>query len=132
MAPHRKYQREERVCEIHGLVEFYPSRYKPDVTYWTCRTCASEKEKKRLADRKQQLVTLAGGACILCGYDRCLRALHFHHKDRDTKAPELSTRTFLSLSYPARMREIKKCVLLCANCHAEVESGISELIATPE
>jgi len=34
---------------------------------------------------KVRLLEEAGGACYLCGYDRCARALHFHHVDPSTK-----------------------------------------------
>ena len=39
---------------------------------------------------KRHLVGEAGGACELCGYDRCLAALQFHHVDRATKRFALS------------------------------------------
>lgn len=75
---------------------------------------------------KQTLVREAGGRCVICGYSRCVAALQFHHVDPATK------RFSLSLKGVARALEVvraeaAKCVLLCANCHAEVESGVSIL-----
>jgi 5-methylcytosine-specific restriction endonuclease McrA len=75
---------------------------------------------------KQRLVEEAGGKCKACGYDRYLGALQFHHLDPSTKSFSLSrrgcTRAFAELK-----AEAAKCVLLCANCHAEVENGVAEV-----
>ena len=71
-------------------------------------------------------MTEAGGACAACGYSRYLGALAFHHVDptakRFTLAGEGVTRSLASAREEAR-----KCVLLCANCHAEVEAGLHAL-----
>jgi len=62
----------------------------------------------------------------VCGYDRAILNLHFHHVDPSTKSFGVSMCRGKSL---ARFREeAGKCVLLCANCHGEVESGV---IASP-
>ena len=72
------------------------------------------------------LIGEAGGACILCGYDRCVGALHFHHLDPDTKEFGISRRGF-TRSIQKMREEAAKCVLLCSNCHAEVEAGAATL-----
>ena len=75
---------------------------------------------------KEVLVEEAGGACHLCGYDRNVGALHFHHVDPDAKA--FGPAQHGEARSIARSRaEAAKCVLLCANCHAEVEAGIAQL-----
>ena len=71
---------------------------------------------------KQVLVKEAGGRCALCGYDRYVGALHFHHVDPSTKAFNLSRRG-VTISLARARAEAAKCVLLCGNCHAEVEAG---------
>jgi hypothetical protein len=74
---------------------------------------------------KQTLVAEAGGRCQICHYSRCLAALEFHHLDPSAKAFAVSKRGAHSI---ARLRtEVRKCVLLCSNCHAEVEAGLVEL-----
>lgn len=35
--------------------------------------------------RKQELVYIMGGKCVLCGYDKCIAALEFHHIDKSQK-----------------------------------------------
>ncbi|HEV2820015.1 MAG TPA: hypothetical protein VGW11_05860, partial [Solirubrobacteraceae bacterium] len=49
-------------------------------------------------------------------------ALHFHHVDPKTKAFSLSF-AGVTRSIAAAREEAAKCVLVCANCHAEVEAG---------
>jgi hypothetical protein len=74
---------------------------------------------------KQLLVGELGGRCRLCGYDRCSAALEFHHLDPSEKEFGVASRGARSI---ARLRaEASKCILLCSNCHAEVESGFSSI-----
>jgi hypothetical protein len=65
-------------------------------------------------------------ACAVCGYGRCLAALQFHHLDPASKRFNLSLKG-LARSYAEARAEAQKCVLLCANCHAEVEAGVLQL-----
>jgi hypothetical protein len=73
---------------------------------------------------KARLVHEAGGRCVICGYDRHIGALEFHHLDPSEKRLELS-RDGGTLSLDDARAEAKKCVLLCSNCHAEVEGGVT-------
>jgi transposase len=110
------------VCPIHGETEF---RRRPD-GYWRCLQCRSMHVSARRRRVKQTLVQEAGGCCVLCGYDRSVAALHFHHIDPEAKRFHLAYGGF-ARSLEAAREEAAKCVLLCANCHAEVESGIATL-----
>lgn len=71
----------------------------------------------------------AGGACVLCGYSRSLAGLQFHHVDPSEKAFSLSQEG-VTRSLARARAEAAKCVLLCANCHAEVEAGVARLPAS--
>jgi transposase-like protein len=94
-------------------------------THYRCAQCVIDAVANARHRIRRTLVDSAGGKCTLCGYDRHLAALQFHHLDRATKAFTLRNGDTRSL---ARMRaEAAKCVLLCANCHAEVESGAVQL-----
>ena len=75
-------------------------------------------------NRHRKLKELAGGECFLCGYNRCFRALEFHHLDPSKKSFALSV-TGCTMSFDKQLEETKKCVLLCANCHREVEDGLA-------
>ncbi len=67
-----------------------------------------------------------GGKCMVCDYNRCQRALSFHHLNPQEKDFDLSSRG-LTRSWERIKKEIDKCVLLCANCHMEVHDGITQL-----
>jgi transposase-like protein len=86
-----------------------------------CRSAAVSETRRRI---KRTLVEEAGGACLICGYAKCLSALEFHHRDRKTKLFALS---FVTRSLEKAREEAKKCTLLCSNCHAEVEAGVTTL-----
>ena len=68
------------------------------------------------------LVQEAGGRCVAWGSSRNARALQFHHVDPATKRLGLSGQG-VTYSLEVLRNEARKCILLCANCHAEVEDG---------
>jgi hypothetical protein len=72
------------------------------------------------------LVAEAGGRCALCGYDRYAGALAFHHLEPAEKRLHVSA-DGRGVAIDALRAEARKCVLLCANCHAEVESGVASV-----
>jgi len=79
---------------------------------------------------KAILVEEAGGACRLCGHRSNPRALHFHHLDPTEKRFELNAKG-VALGIDALRIEARKCVLLCSNCHADVEAGLVAVPDTP-
>ena len=76
-----------------------------------------EKERLRRIARKQRAIDMLGGACSICGYNKCNDALDFHHIDPAIKVHEI--KYFSMMSWEKIENEVKKCVLLCANCHRE-------------
>jgi hypothetical protein len=72
------------------------------------------------------LVEEAGGSCRLCGYDRYAGALEFHHVDAAQKSFSLGHKG-VTRSLALAREEARKCILLCSNCHAEVEGGIVKI-----
>ena len=113
-------------CARHGTVEF--SRMKGG--HFRCTRCRSEAVSRRRRRIKELLVREAGGSCARCGYDRCLSALQFHHRDPSEKRFNLSRRG-VTRSLTRARAEAAKCVLLCANCHAEVEASLPDLRTSP-
>jgi hypothetical protein len=77
---------------------------------------------------KRLLVEEAGGRCRICGYDRCPAAMQFHHVDPRRKSFMTSRQGVTRALAEARV-EAAKCVLVCANCHAEVEAGYRSVSA---
>ncbi|WP_146742336.1 hypothetical protein [Oleiagrimonas sp. MCCC 1A03011] len=78
--------------------------------------CQQERGKRR----KEGLVREAGGCCTRCGYAKNLAALAWHHLKPSDKSFSLDVRAMSNRSIAEIRAEISKCVLLCANCHAEV------------
>jgi transposase len=109
-------------CRNHGKTEFVVSS---DGSY-RCRRCRVESVARRRRRVKMTLVAEAGGCCVVCGYDRCLTALAFHHLDPSDKRLAIS-QNGVTLSLDTVRAEARKCVLVCANCHAELENGVTTL-----
>jgi predicted HNH restriction endonuclease len=68
-------------------------------------------------------VAYKGGKCQQCGYDRCLNALDFHHRDPAQKDFAISQYGH-SRSWERVRKELDKCVIVCANCHREIHAGM--------
>jgi transposase len=113
-------RRTSMTCTTHGITEFV----RTSAGYYRCVLCRSAAVSKRRRKIKRVLVAEAGGCCVLCGYDRCVAALSFHHVDPAEKRFELSQRG-VTRSMAIAREEAGKCVLLCSNCHAEVEAGLA-------
>ncbi|MEL6393521.1 MAG: hypothetical protein AAFR97_12275, partial [Bacteroidota bacterium] len=73
----------------------------------------------RALRRKRELIELKGGGCSNCGYSKNFSALEFHHLDSRQKKFKLDMRRLSNSSWDRILVEASKCVLLCANCHAE-------------
>lgn len=78
---------------------------------------------KRRRALKAKAVEYLGGSCVCCGYDRHQGVLDFHHLDRSTKEFAISGQG-LTRSWEKIKAELDKCILVCANCHREIELGI--------
>jgi transposase len=112
----------EMDCARHGRSEFRLEGR----GYYRCKRCRLERVSAWRRRVKRLLVAEAGGACKLCGYDRCAAAMQFHHLEPERKSFALS-REGVTRSLAEARAEAAKCILLCANCHAEVEGGYREL-----
>lgn len=78
---------------------------------------SSEQKKNKRIENKIKRVVALGSRCLICGYDRNLAALHFHHLKPGFKSFEISDpgkKTEFEI-----LEELSKCILICANCHAE-------------
>ena len=82
-----------------------------------CKKCLADHAKDRRLSIKKKCVEYLGGSCVRCGYNKCLAALDFHHKNPLEKDFEIGRKKLLSFE---KLRiELDKCELLCRNCHAE-------------
>ena len=80
----------------------------------------SQKEKnRRLAkNRRKWLVEYKKSQkCVRCGESHPA-TLTFHHKNNAEKSFEIGNIVGLGVSIERILKEIEKCEVLCANCHA--------------
>lgn len=90
-----------------------------------CKTYYIQKEKGY--ERKREFIKLKGGGCQICGYNKSLRALTFHHRDPSIKSFQLDVRHLSNKSYDKCVLEVDKCDLLCFNCHMELHDDEIDL-----
>lgn len=83
-----------------------------------CNSCNANRLRN---SRKIKAVAYKGGSCIECGYNKSVKALHFHHRERSDKKFNLCG--MWSASWERLKLELDKCDLMCANCHMELEHG---------
>lgn len=81
---------------------------------------AVKRSRKR---KRDELLSARGSRCELCGYNRCPAALHFHHVDPSKKSFSLQLGN-CTKPRDVLAAEAAKCVLVCANCHAEIHAGL--------
>lgn len=87
-----------------------------------------KRRNKYRYDKKTVLKDSVGGKCKFCGYGKYQGALHFHHIDPSQKKFPISDAVSSGkYSQEEVEAEIKKCVLVCANCHAEIHASLIEL-----
>lgn len=112
---------ENRICKHHGKQEFAREKVGKGFGY-RCKVCRSNRATDRRRQIKSDLVKSRGGGCEICGYNRSVRALHFHHLNPSLK--QFGLATSIRRPYSLILEEAAKCILLCSNCHAEVEDGL--------
>lgn len=78
-------------------------------------------QKQRGLSRKLELIRLLSGKCEKCGYCANIAALTFHHNEGE-KDFKLDVRSLSNRTYSKVQSEVRKCILLCANCHAEIHN----------
>jgi hypothetical protein len=87
-----------------------------------CRQCYNTtkaiKDRARRRKKKQKALDYKGGSCQMCGYDQCIPALEFHH--RDPKEKDLEWKGLQNKPWHIITIELDKCDLLCCRCHREV------------
>ena len=75
---------------------------------------------------KEKAVAAMGGECQCCGYNKHISALEFHHLNPSEKEIGISTGG-CTRSYEKMKNELKKCILVCANCHREIHAKIKQI-----
>ena len=102
-------------CGVTGKENFYST------AKYQCKTCWNKRTYETGIEKINKLKEEYGGKCQLCGYNKYLGALEFHHTDPTVKEFHLGQRR--GLSEDKLRAELDKCQLLCSNCHREVHAG---------
>ena len=128
------YEIAKKTGKAQSTVRYWIIKYNL-VLYNTTLKKQTEEERKALnvfyvTNRrkkvKKKAVDYKGGKCEICGYNKCIEALEFHHKDPSKKDFSLGAKGH-SRSWDRVKEEIEKCVLLCSNCHREIHAKIIEM-----
>ena len=74
------------------------------------------KNKRFIQDYKKE------HSCEMCGENRWY-CLDFHHKNSEEKSHGIADMVAQAYALESILKEIKKCILVCANCHRELHHG---------
>lgn len=84
-----------------------------------CKHCQSAYMKAQYHKKKEIVQSMKAEAkCAKCGESRGY-VLDYHHIDPTTKEASIARITSNTYRLDGVLDEIKKCVVLCANCHRE-------------
>ena len=75
--------------------------------------------KKNYEQYSAMLHELKINGCAICGYDKCDRALDFHHINPKDKNFGVNITGIMNHKSKNFIAELNKCILLCCNCHQE-------------
>ena len=121
---HRDDYRKNRV--VNGLC-WWCGKKKEDPKKIMCLECRLKRNRdrvKRFRENKLLAVNLLGEKCSMCGYKtNVLDVYDLHHIDPLKKGLESRKRIVANLSGEAMISEIKKCILVCANCHRIIHAN---------
>jgi len=97
--------------------------------------CISQNNGMNLPYSNRRLIKLIlinpiGCKCQICGYNRCIGNLSFHHKDPLSKKFNISTEILLH-PWEILLREVSKCIVVCHNCHGEINDGLLDVSRIP-
>ena len=122
------------------LDEFHKCKSKRDGRQPYCKICLNKNSKRdyRENNRKDTFAQRAKikrrevrvlfdhirteNACALCGEDTAC-CLDFHHPNPQEKEASVAYFAYAK-SKPRMIAEMKKCVVLCSNCHRKVHAGL--------
>lgn len=98
-------------------------------------------DRRRYADRRKELIRAVakrrrkikelaiaykGGKCEVCGYSKYQGALDLHHVNPKVKEFGIGDKGY-TRSWEKVKKELDKCILVCANCHREIEAGVARV-----
>ena len=113
------YKGEEKTCLICNK-KFYPKNSLANQRK-CCYDCMPDGIQLTRGMFLAKIKETRGGKCVRCGYNKCLKALEFHHLDPSQKDFTISNDHF---RLEETVNESKKCILICSNCHKELHDNM--------
>lgn len=102
--------------------EFCKNSKGKDGLWSYCRSCESRRKKQQLINFKKACLQYKNQFCCnICGYNKNLAALDFHHINASEKDFTISQQKRLNLNDKIK-QELDKCDVICSNCHRELHS----------
>ena len=109
------------ICGETDITKFYNHKQKT-----RCKKCTIARMKQRTQNFKTKLLKLYGDdKCQICKYDKCYQALEFHHlnpKEKEFDIAQMLRKSSI-LNEDIIKEELKKCILVCSNCHREIHAN---------
>ena len=115
-----KYGRDKQYVSGHNGRKYdNPTQYKRE---WNHRNRQQRQEysAEYTQKKKEYLIELKGGKCARCGieFDGTNSAIFdFHHSNPEEKEIQLNKAGLKRYGMERILRELKKCDLVCSNCH---------------
>lgn len=113
---------ELKSVNIHGMPVKYIYTHRPSEKYQTQEEKVSQ-AKIRYRANKVAAIQLLGSKCVECDISyngKNASIFHFHHLD-PSKKESILARKFIG-NFEKALEELKKCKLVCANCHSILHS----------
>lgn len=131
-----------KVCNLCkqelSLSSFYKSSKNKDGLHSNCTICDNQRRadnyrknkprqqlsaKVRKQELKKKCMDYLGGACMVCGLVDHPSVFDFHHLDPSKKDFEICR---FRTDFEGTLPELVKTILVCANCHRKIHSGVIE------
>jgi hypothetical protein len=126
------------VCNIEKDVNEYKVQYGKRMS--KCLACYKEYHVKYEKSRASARIIMRRNfiqkiksehSCQVCEYNKCTRALDFHHLNPSEKVFDITRAISMNINFKNILIEINKCLILCCRCHREVEEGITDVTHLP-
>lgn len=101
-----------------------------------CRNCHSELHHSINKKTKEKLLAMKDdNKCSVCGYDKNIASLDFHHRNPEEKKFNMAhVRSSIGfwhqdgykISKKQIYEELKKCDIVCKNCHQKLTNGVEK------
>ena len=88
------------------------------------RLARKEKKRERVEKRKKWLNELKSAPCTCCGEHHPPEIMEYHHLKGN---PDIRVGHLMAHSEKRILEEIKKCILVCPNCHTKIHAGLVEV-----